>query len=240
MLNKIDLDSSLPALLSLRNLYKSYESSGLSTDVLRNITLDIAQGEYLAIVGKSGSGKTTLINLMAGIDRPDSGTIVMQQQSIVGLKENALAHWRGRNIGIVFQFFQLLPSLSIQENIVLPMDFCRQVPRAKRAARALELLDRVGIADQAHKLPGALSGGQQQRAAIARALANDPPLLIADEPTGNLDSLTSDLVMQLFVELAGAGKTIVTVSHERDISRYAHRLITLADGEIVATVAETL
>ncbi len=232
MLEQNNPNNSMSYLVSLRDLSKSYESAGSSVSVLHNINLDIAIGERVAIVGKSGSGKTTLINLLTGIDSPSTGDIVIQGQSITALSQNALAKWRGKHIGIVFQFFQLLPTLTIQENIILPMDFCNQFPRNKRAARALELLDRVGIADHAHKLPAALSGGQQQRAAIARALANDPPLLVADEPTGNLDSTNADHIMQLFTDLSREGKTIITVSHERDISRYVDRIITLKDGEI--------
>lgn len=232
MLKQNNPNNSMSYLVSLRDLSKSYESAGSSVSVLHNINLDIAIGERVAIVGKSGSGKTTLINLLTGIDSPSTGDIVIQGQSITALSQNALAQWRGKHIGIVFQFFQLLPTLTIQENIILPMDFCNQFPRNKRAARALELLERVGIADHAHKLPAALSGGQQQRAAIARALANDPPLLVADEPTGNLDSTNADHIMQLFTDLSREGKTIITVSHERDISRYVDRIITLKDGEI--------
>lgn len=232
MLEQNNPNSSMSYLVSLRDLSKSYESAGSSVSVLHNINLDIAIGERVAIVGKSGSGKTTLINLLTGIDSPSTGVIVIQGQSITALSQNALAKWRGKHIGIVFQFFQLLPTLTIQENIILPMDFCNQFPRNKRAARALELLDRVGIADHAHKLPAALSGGQQQRAAIARALANDPPILVADEPTGNLDSTNADHIMQLFTDLSREEKTIITVSHERDISRYVDRIITLKDGEI--------
>ena len=232
MLKHNNPNNSMSYLVSLRDLSKSYESAGSSVSVLHNINLDIAIGERVAIVGKSGSGKTTLINLLTGIDSPSTGDIVIQGQSITALSQNALDQWRGKHIGIVFQFFQLLPTLTIQENIILPMDFCNQFPRNKRAARALELLDRVGIADHAHKLPAALSGGQQQRAAIARALANDPPLLVADEPTGNLDSANADHIMELFTDLSREGKTIITVSHERDISRYVDRIITLKDGEI--------
>lgn len=232
MLKQPNPNSSAPYLVSLRALSKTYESAGSSVIVLRNINVDIEQGERVAIVGKSGSGKTTLINLLTGIDSPSAGDIFIQGQSITAFNQNALAQWRGKNIGIVFQFFQLLPTLTIQENIILPMDFCNQFPRKERAARALELLERVGIADHAHKLPAALSGGQQQRAAIARALANDPPLLVADEPTGNLDSTNADHIMQLFTDLAREGKTIIAVSHERDIERYVDRIITLKDGEI--------
>lgn len=222
-------------LVSLRNLSKSYDSAGSAVEVLRNINLDISQGERVAIVGKSGSGKTTLINLITGIDAPTSGDIIIQGQSIINLSQNTMAQWRGINIGIVFQFFQLIPTLNVQENILLPMDFCNQFSPGKRTARAMELLDRVGLAEHAFKLPAALSGGQQQRVAIARAMANDPPLLVADEPTGNLDSINADQIMQLFTQLAREGKTIITVSHERDISQHVDRIITLKDGEIVTS-----
>lgn len=224
-------------LVSISDLYKFYETAGTSVNVLHNINLEITAGECIAIVGKSGSGKTTLINLITGIDSPTSGEIIVQQQPITHLSQNELAQWRGKNVGIVFQFFQLLPTLTILENVILPMDLCKQFPRAQRSARALELLARVGIADHAHKLPAALSGGQQQRAAIARALANDPPLIVADEPTGNLDSMTADEIMHLFKALASEGKTLITVSHERDISHYVDRVITLKDGAIVEACA---
>jgi putative ABC transport system ATP-binding protein len=240
MLKQNNPNNSMAYLVSLRALSKSYESAGSPVSVLRHINVDIAQGERVAIVGKSGSGKTTLINLITGIDSPSAGDIVIQGQSITAFTQNTLAQWRGKHIGIVFQFFQLLPTLTIQENIILPMDFCNQFARNKRAARALQLLDRVGIADHAHKLPAALSGGQQQRAAIARALANDPPLLVADEPTGNLDSTNADHIMQLFTDLAREGKTIIAVSHEREISRYVDRIITLKDGEIDTSAQVTL
>lgn len=240
MLKQNNPNNSMSYLVSLRDLSKSYESAGSSVSVLHNINLDIAIGERVAIVGKSGSGKTTLINLLTGIDSASSGDIVIQGQSIAALSQNALAQWRGKHIGVVFQFFQLLPTLTIQENIILPMDFCNQIPRNKRAARALELLERVGIAEHAKKLPAALSGGQQQRAAIARALANDPPLLVADEPTGNLDSANADHIMQFFTDLSREGKTIITVSHERDISRYVDRIITLKDGEIAGSTQVVL
>ena len=190
-------------------------------------------GELTAIVGKSGSGKSTLVNLIAGIDRPTRGEVLVGGIPVHSLDESRLAAWRGRNVGVVFQFFQLLPTLTVAENVMLPMDFCATYPPAQARTRAAQLLDRVGIADQAHKLPSALSGGQQQRAAIARALANDPPLLVADEPTGNLDSRTAESVLELLAELARAGKTVVVVTHERDLTRRFDRVVTLADGHVV-------
>ena len=184
------------------------------------------------MVGKSGSGKSTLINLIAGIDQPTSGEINIAGTPVHALSQEQLAIWRGRNVGVVFQFFQLLPTLTVAENVVLPMDFCNTYPVRERRPRALALLHRVGIAEQADKLPSALSGGQQQRAAIARALANDPSLIVADKPTGNLDSQTSDAVLQLFAGLAADGKTVVMVTHERDVT-IVTRSIALADGQIV-------
>lgn len=225
------------AQISISKVYKSYGSGDTKANVLSDINLEIAAGEKIAIVGKSGSGKTTLVNLLTGIDTPTEGEIVIQNQSIKRLNQNALAKWRGRHIGIVFQFFQLLPTLTILENITLPMDLCKSFPRGQRVSRAMQLLDRVGIADHANKLPHALSGGQQQRAAIARALANDPPLIIADEPTGNLDTHTSEQVMRLFQALSQEGKTFITVSHERDIHHYVDRVITLKDGAIEESIA---
>ncbi|MPZ26611.1 MAG: ATP-binding cassette domain-containing protein [Micromonosporaceae bacterium] len=198
-----------------------------------HLSIDIEQGEFVAIVGRSGSGKTTLLNLLAGIDRPSSGTVRAAGADLGSLSESGLAAWRGRNVGLVFQFFQLLPTLTVAENVMLPMDFARKVPVRERHGRARRLLERVGIADQADKLPATLSGGQQQRAAIARALANDPPILLADEPTGNLDSSTAEAVLKLFADLNADGRTIVVVTHERDIRSMVGREVTLVDGRVV-------
>jgi len=220
-------------LILVRKASKVYETPSGSFVALREIDLQVGSGEFLAVVGKSGSGKSTLINLITGIDRPSTGEIQVAGTPVHGLNQEQLAIWRGRNVGVVFQFFQLLPTLTIAENVILPMDFCNTYPAAERRSRALALLELVGIAEQADKLPSALSGGQQQRAAIARALANDPPVIVADEPTGNLDSQTSDAVLRLFAGLAAQGKTVVMVTHERDLSRYITRTVTLADGVIV-------
>ncbi|MDQ3629642.1 MAG: ABC transporter ATP-binding protein [Actinomycetota bacterium] len=200
---------------------------------IERLDLEVAAGEFVGIVGRSGSGKTTLLNLLAGIDRATSGTVTVADADLGRLSESGLAAWRGHNVGLVFQFFQLLPTLTVVENVMLPMDFVGKVPSADRRTRAEDLLERVGIGDQADKLPSTLSGGQQQRAAIARALANDPPLLLADEPTGNLDSATADDVLGLFAEMNAEGRTIVVVTHERDIRSLVEREITLADGRIV-------
>jgi putative ABC transport system ATP-binding protein len=197
---------------------------------LDKVSLEVRAAEFVAIVGRSGSGKTTLLNLLAGIDRPTSGSIVVDGADLGALDETGLARWRGRSIGLVFQFFQLLPTLTVAENVMLPMDFAHRVPSRARRERAMSLLDRVGVADQAGKLPSALSGGQQQRAAIARALANDPPVLLADEPTGNLDSATGAAVLALFQELNSEGRTVIVVTHERDVQAFATRVVTLVDG----------
>jgi putative ABC transport system ATP-binding protein len=223
-------------IIDLHQTQKDYETpSGLFT-ALRDINLSITPGEFVAIVGKSGSGKTTLLNLLAGIDRPSKGDVIIAEINLGSLNESQLAEWRGRTIGLVFQFFQLLPTLTIAENVMLPMDFAEIIPPAQRRGRALELLERVGIRDQADKLPAALSGGQQQRAAIARALANDPPILMADEPTGNLDEATRTSVLELFARLKEGGRTIIVVTHERDISRYTDRQVTLIDGRLAEDV----
>lgn len=221
-------------LIELDDVTKAYDVAAGKFLALRGVSMQVDEGEFVAVVGKSGSGKSTLINMITGIDNPTSGEVFVASTPVHTLNQEQLAVWRGKNVGIVFQFFQLLPTLTIAENVVLPMDFCNVYTPRERRERAIALLDKVGIADQADKLPSNLSGGQQQRAAIARALANDPPLLVADEPTGNLDSHTSEAVMQLFAELAAEGKTVVMVTHERDLSRYFTRTITLSDGEVVA------
>ncbi len=217
-------------MIRLENVTKTYDNPAGPFAALRGIDLDITAGEFAAIVGKSGSGKSTLLNMLAGIDRPSRGTVTIGGTPIQGLSHDRLAAWRGRNVGIVFQFFQLLPTLTVLENVLLPMDFCGTIPGRERAARARTLLERVGVPEQAAKLPSALSGGQQQRVAIARALANDPPLILADEPTGNLDSATSAAIFRLFAELAADGKTIVVVTHEREAVSGAGRTVTIVDG----------
>ena len=219
-------------IIDLQQIYKDYETPSGPFKALRGINLKIQAGEFVAVVGKSGSGKTTLLNLLAGIDRPTSGSISVDGIMLDELSESRLSEWRGRTIGLVFQFFQLLPTLTIAENVMLAMDFAEIIPAAQRRPRALELLERVDIRDQADKLPVKLSGGQQQRAAIARALANDPPILMADEPTGNLDEATRMSVLELFAKLNGEGRTIILITHERDISTYTDRQVTLVDGRV--------
>jgi putative ABC transport system ATP-binding protein len=219
--------------IQVSDVVKTYPLSAGEVVAVDHLSLDIAQGEFVAIVGRSGSGKTTLLNLLAGIDRPTSGTVRVAGAELGSLSESGLATWRGRNVGLVFQFFQLLPTLTVVENVLLPMDFAKTIPVAERRHRAQHLLERVGIRDQADKLPATLSGGQQQRAAVARALANDPPILLADEPTGNLDSTTAEAVLKLFADLHADGRTIVVVTHERDIRSIAGRQVTLVDGRVV-------
>lgn len=217
-------------LIVLKEVVKSYETPSGAFTALKNINLEIRQAEFVAVVGKSGSGKSTLMNVITGIDHVSSGEITIGTTAVHALRQTELAAWRGKNIGVIFQFFQLLPTLTIAENVMLPMDFCNTYPNRERRVRAIELLKKLDIAEQADKLPSALSGGQQQRAAIARALANDPQILVADEPTGNLDTETANSIMQLFAQLARDGKTVLMVTHERDYSHYFSRTIALTDG----------
>ena len=221
-------------MIEIRNVNKVYAGANGGFAALSHIDLQFAANSLIAIVGKSGSGKSTLINLIAGIDRPSSGEVRIGGIAVHTLDESRLAVWRGRNVGVVFQFFQLLPTLTVMENVMLPMDFCGALSRPQARERALALLDEMGIADQAPKLPTELSGGQQQRAAIARAFANDPALIVADEPTGNLDSHTADSVLKLLATLTHNGKTVIIVTHERDVSRIADRVVTLSDGKVLA------
>ena len=200
---------------------------------LKDINLKIRDGEFVGLIGKSGSGKSTLLNMIGGIDRPSSGAVEVGNTSVQDLKENKLAHWRGRTVGFVFQFFQLLPTLTAAENVMLPMDFCKTFPVRERRQRAVSLLERVGVGQQADKLPATLSGGEQQRVAIARALANEPAVVLADEPTGNLDSVTAQSVFDLFREMATAGTTVVIATHEADITRVIDRTLEISDGALV-------
>jgi putative ABC transport system ATP-binding protein len=222
----------MPHIINLKNVSKSYMNGQISQPVLFDISLAISAGEFVAIVGPSGNGKSTLLNLLTGIDRPTRGQVDVCGSPLHKLKEEQLSVWRGTNVGIVFQFFQLLPSLSLLQNIILPMDFVANKPKRQRLERAKYLLDLVGLIDQAHQLPSQVSGGQQQRAAIARALANDPQLIVADEPTGNLDSETADAVFALFSELNRQGKTLVMVTHNEALAESASRRIAIHSGRI--------
>lgn len=222
----------VPPLIELKNAGKRYPTAEGSFSALSGVNLTIRRGEFVMVVGASGSGKSTLLSLLAGIDRPSEGEVIIDGTAVHALSERAMSAWRGRAVGIVFQFFQLLPTLTAAENVMLPMDFCGTwVPRERRE-RALTLLDSLGVADQANKLPSRLSGGQQQRVAIARALANDPPLLLADEPTGNLDSRTADAILALFARIVGEGRTLILVTHATSAMRHASRAITIRDGRV--------
>ena len=224
--------ASAEPLIRLRGVTKDYDTGRGPFTALRDVDLSVRAGVFVAIVGRSGSGKSTLVNIITGIDRPTSGEVHVAGARVDALSQRQRALWRGRNVGVIFQFFQLLPGLTVAENVVLPMEFCGTYAVGDRLPRALELLDHVGIRAQADKLPSALSGGEQQRAAIARALANDPPIVVADEPTGNLDSHNAEAVLELFGGLSADGQTVLMVTHERDVSRYADQTVTLVDGRI--------
>ena len=222
------------SLIEMHGVGKQFKSSTGQIPILRDINLSVDRGEFIAIVGKSGSGKSTLLNMLTGIDHPSHGTVKVNSTDVHTLSESHLAKWRGENVGIVFQFFQLIPTLSIRENLLLAMDFVGRIPAAERNKRAEELLAQVGISPHADKLPAALSGGEQQRAAIARALSNDPPILVADEPTGNLDSKTTEAIQLLFADLAKKGKTVIVVTHEQVSNSEYSRIISLSDGAVVS------
>jgi ABC-type lipoprotein export system ATPase subunit len=220
-------------LIQMQKVVKTFKNAAGEFTVLKGIDTQFNRGEFVGVIGKSGSGKSTLINMITGIDRPTSGEIFIGGVPIHKLNENQMAVWRGRNLGIVFQFFQLLPTLSLLENIMLPMDFCHMYQPGERPQKAMDLLRLVEMDQHANKLPTAISGGQQQRVAIARALANNPPIIIADEPTGNLDSKTADAIFTLFENLVSQGKTIVMVTHDSALAKRVSRTVLIADGEIV-------
>jgi putative ABC transport system ATP-binding protein len=220
-------------LIDLRQVVKTFESAAGIFTALKGIDLKVGDGEFLSIVGKSGSGKSTLINMVTGIDRPTSGQVLVGDTAVHTLNEEQIAVWRGHTIGVIFQFFQLLPTLTAVENIMLPMDYGGLYVPSERPERAMYLLEQMGMADYAHKLPSELSGGQQQCIAIARALANDPPILAADEPTGNLDSKAAESVLRLFEDLVDNGKTILMVTHDNELAERALRTLLIADGRIV-------
>lgn len=220
-------------MVEVKGLFKNYQMGDIEIPVLRDVSFSVSPGEFVAIVGPSGNGKTTLMNMITGIDQPTQGQVSVNGELLNQMSEDQLATWRGANLGIVFQFFQLLPALSLLQNIILPMEFARIFPPKQRRERAMHLLERVGLADQANKLPSAVSGGQQQRAAIARALANDPQLVVADEPTGNLDVKTSNEVFELFSHLSEQGKTLMMVTHNTELARQASRILEVVNGRIV-------
>lgn len=220
------------ALVSLHNVTKVYHTKAGEFHALKGISLQVSKGEFLGLVGPSGSGKSTLINMMTGIDRPTTGEVFVAGQRLTQLGENRIAAWRGRSVGVVFQFFQLLPTLTVLENVMMPMHYCGTYG-GQRQQRALEMLDLVQVADIAHKYPSQISGGQQQRAAIARALVNDPAIIVGDEPTGNLDTESAGMVFALFEELVANGKTVVMVTHDRDLAALIPRMVEVREGDLV-------
>jgi putative ABC transport system ATP-binding protein len=224
--------SSAP-LIRLSSVDKTYAGKGATCTALAGFNLQVERGEFVAISGQSGSGKSTVLNLLGGLDRPSAGEVWVDGQAVHAMPERDLARWRGRSVGIVFQFFQLMPSLSALENVMLPMDLAGRWPARERRGRAFSLLERLGIAGQTDKLPSAMSGGQQQRVAVARALANAPALLLADEPTGNLDTRSAAALLDLLDELVAQGQTLVMVTHDPAVLRRAHRTVTLVDGRAV-------
>lgn len=219
-------------MIEFRNVNKIYHTGSNDYPVLRNVSFGIEKGEYVLITGKSGSGKSTLLNILTGVDTASSGDVVINGTNILHFDETQMTRWRGENVGIVFQFFQLIPTLSALENILLPMDLINRIPQQSRTEKAKELLAMVGLSEHTEKMPSALSGGEQQRVAIARALANDVDLIVADEPTGNLDSKNAEIIFDILHELKKTGKTIVMVTHEKDIIKGASRKIIIKDGEV--------
>jgi putative ABC transport system ATP-binding protein len=219
-------------IVQVKDVVKSFPVGDGEITILKGISFEVKNAEFMSIVGPSGNGKSTLLNMITGIDRPTAGEVVVTGREVHKMSENQLATWRGEHVGIIFQFFQMLPALSLLKNIILPMDFANKYTPKERRERAMYLLEIVGLADQAHKLPSMVSGGQQQRAAIARALANDPPLLVADEPTGNLDSRTAGDVFDLFSSLVEGGKTMLMVTHDKELARQVPRVVEIIDGKI--------
>jgi putative ABC transport system ATP-binding protein len=218
--------------VQVKEVVKSFPVGGGEITVLKGISFDVKNGEFVSIVGPSGNGKSTLLNMITGIDRPTKGEVIVTGREVHRMSENKLAAWRGQQVGIIFQFFQMLPALSLLQNVMLPMDFAKKIPTRERRERAMLLLETVGIAEQANKLPSMVSGGQQQRSAIARALANDPALIVADEPTGNLDTRTAQDIFELFNTLVQQGKTLVMVTHDKELARRVPRVVEIIDGRI--------
>jgi putative ABC transport system ATP-binding protein len=220
--------------IELRNISKAYGENTRESLALKNVTASFQCGEFTAIVGKSGSGKSTLLNMLSGIDRPTGGEVLHGKTSLGDMSENELARWRGKNIGIVFQFFQLIPTLTVLENVLLPMDFCNIIPAAQRRGKARSLLERMGVLQYAGNLPSTISGGEQQRVAIARSLANAPAFIIADEPTGNLDTGNAESIVGLFKEMVSEGKGVIVVTHNNEIAADADRVLQIRNGELVS------
>jgi putative ABC transport system ATP-binding protein len=219
-------------LIEMNDILKVFKSSAGEFTALKGVTACFYEGEFVSVVGKSGSGKSTLVNMITGIDHPSKGTVRIRDVMVHKLSESRMSQWRGRNLGIVFQFFQLLPMLTLLENVMLPMDFCNIYTPDERPNRAMELLELVDLKNYAHSLPYAVSGGQQQSTAIARALANDPPIIIADEPTGNLDSKSAERIFEIFSSLVDRGKTVLMVTHDHGLASRTQRVLMIADGEL--------
>jgi len=228
-----DRDLAHGHLIDLQEVVKDYVTEAGPFRALKSVSLQVDAGEFIAVVGRSGSGKSTLMNMITGIDRPTSGSLVVGGTNLSNLGESRMAQWRGRTVGVIFQFFQLLPTLTVIENVMLPMDFAGLWSTKERYERAMHLLELVGLEDQARKLPSSTSGGQQQRAAIARSLSNDPPIVVADEPTGNLDAVTAEEVFELFESLVAGGRTIVMVTHDPDLAARTRRTVHMVDGRIL-------
>ncbi len=218
--------------VQVKDVVKSFKVGDGEVTILKGISFDVKNGEFVSIVGPSGNGKSTLLNMITGIDRPSDGNVLVTGRNLNKMSENQMAAWRGENVGIIFQFFQMLPALSLLQNVILPMDFANKYSAKERRERAMHLLEIVGLEDQANKLPSMVSGGQQQRAAIARALANDPPLLVGDEPTGNLDSRTAQDVFDLFSKLVESGKSMLMVTHDKEMARRVPRVVEITNGKI--------
>lgn len=232
MSNPIPKPNGSDPLVQVKEVVKTFPVGNGEITVLKGISFDVHAGEFVSIVGPSGNGKSTLLNMITGIDRPTRGEVIVTGREVHRMSENQLAAWRGQHVGIIFQFFQMLPALNLMQNVMLPMDFARKYSPRERRERAMHLLETVGLADQADKLPGMVSGGQQQRAAIARALANDPELIVADEPTGNLDTRTAQDIFDLFTRLVESGKTMVMVTHDKELARRVPRVVEIIDGRI--------
>ena len=227
-------------IVEVKNVIKSFPVGDSTITILKGVSLTVQSGEFVAIVGPSGNGKSTLLNMITGIDRPSSGEVFVTGQPLHTMTENQMAIWRGEHLGIIFQFFQMLPSLSLIQNIILPMEFAGKYTRQERQERAMGLLELVGLADQANKLPSMVSGGQQQRAAIARSLANDPPMIVADEPTGNLDAKTANEVFNIFYKLVESGKTMLMVTHDRELASRIPRMVEVVNGLIHSDTIHTI
>ena len=231
-MSKTNGNNGYDKIIEVKEVIKNFKVGDGEVTILKGISFEVKPGEFVSIVGPSGNGKSTLLNMITGIDRPSDGEVIVTGREVHKMSENKLASWRGEHVGIIFQFFQMLPALSLLQNVILPMDFANKYNPKERRERAMHLLETVSLADQAEKLPSMVSGGQQQRAAIARALANDPPLLVADEPTGNLDTRTASDVFDLFSQLVSQGKTMIMVTHDKELAKRVPRVVEITNGKI--------